>query len=142
ALLTDDFVGVGPFGFTLPKSEWMSRRDGGLVYETFDVDEITPRVYGDAALVTLRQRVRGKYQGQPIPEATRATLGLVKDRDDDEFDPIFDRIKASGHPYYADPFRQQRGEINHHDGGRGVYFDDPDNHLMEVITRPYGAERG
>jgi ketosteroid isomerase-like protein len=80
ALLTDDFLGVGPFGFTLPKAEWVSRRDGGLVYETFDVDEVTPRIHGDAALVTLRQRVRGSYQGQPIPEVARATLGLVKDK--------------------------------------------------------------
>jgi len=61
---------------------------------------------------------------------------------EDEFDGIFDRIRSSGRPYYADPFRQQRGEINHHDGGRGVYFDDPDDHLMEVITRPHGATRG
>ncbi len=29
-------------------------------------------------------------------------------------------------------------EINHLYGGRGVYFDDLDRHLMEVITQPYG----
>jgi hypothetical protein len=32
------------------------------------------------------------------------------------------------------------GEINHHFGGRGVYFFDPDEHLLELITRPYGSE--
>ena len=31
------------------------------------------------------------------------------------------------------------GEINHHDGGRGFYFEDPDGHFLEVITRPYGS---
>jgi len=31
------------------------------------------------------------------------------------------------------------GEINHHDGGRGVYFEDPNGHLLEIITRPYGS---
>jgi len=29
--------------------------------------------------------------------------------------------------------------INHHDGGRGVYFADPDDYLLEIITRPYGS---
>ncbi len=60
--------------------------------------------------------------------------------DEADFDPIFERIRASGTTFYADPFRSQPGEINHHYGGRGVYFDDPDRHLMEVITQPYGDE--
>ena len=29
--------------------------------------------------------------------------------------------------------------MNHHDGGRGVYFEDPNGHLLEIITRPYGS---
>jgi catechol 2,3-dioxygenase-like lactoylglutathione lyase family enzyme len=57
-----------------------------------------------------------------------------------EFDAIFDRIRGSGARFYADPGRRQPGQINHHYGGCGVYFDDPDGHLMEVITQPYGAE--
>ncbi|MCU1465442.1 MAG: Glyoxalase/bleomycin resistance protein/dioxygenase, partial [Actinomycetia bacterium] len=57
-----------------------------------------------------------------------------------EFDPIFGRVRAAGVEYYADPHRSRPGEINHHSGGRGFYFDDPDDHLMEVITRPYGAD--
>jgi catechol 2,3-dioxygenase-like lactoylglutathione lyase family enzyme len=61
---------------------------------------------------------------------------------DDEFDPIFERIKASGAPWYADPHHTQPQEINHHWGGRGVYFDDPDGHNLEVITRPYGSTSG
>lgn len=56
-----------------------------------------------------------------------------------EFDEIFDRVRARSLPYWADPARRQSGEINHHDGGRGVYFEDPDGHLMEVITKPYGS---
>jgi catechol 2,3-dioxygenase-like lactoylglutathione lyase family enzyme len=40
---------------------------------------------------------------------------------------------------WADPGRTQRGAINHHDGGRGLYFEDPDGHLLEIITRPYGS---
>src|SRR6266498_1723906 len=60
--------------------------------------------------------------------------------DEADFDPIFERIRSAGVSFYADPDRQHPGQINHRFGGRGVYFDDPDGHLMEVITRPYGAE--
>ncbi|HWP64876.1 MAG TPA: VOC family protein [Candidatus Limnocylindria bacterium] len=58
---------------------------------------------------------------------------------EDDFDAAFARIEARGLAYWADPFRRQPGEINHRDGGRGVYFEDPDGHLLELITRPYGS---
>lgn len=56
---------------------------------------------------------------------------------EDEFDGIFGRIRARDLPYWADPGRQKEGEINRWDDGRGVYFPDPDDHLLEIITRPY-----
>ena len=56
-----------------------------------------------------------------------------------EFDDIFGRIKGRGLKYWADPGRTQEGRINHHFGGRGVYFQDPSGHLMEIITQPYGT---
>jgi catechol 2,3-dioxygenase-like lactoylglutathione lyase family enzyme len=56
-----------------------------------------------------------------------------------EFDAIFGRVRARGLAYWADPAQSRQGEINHHDGGRGVYFKDPDGHLIEIITRPYGS---
>lgn len=59
--------------------------------------------------------------------------------DEDDFDRVFGRIRERGLPYWADPFKKKPGEINRHDGGRGVYFDDPDGHLLEVLTRPYGS---
>ena len=60
---------------------------------------------------------------------------------EDEFDQIFARISERRLDYWADPALSRRGEINHNDGGRGVYFRDPDDHLLEVITRPYGSGR-
>ena len=57
---------------------------------------------------------------------------------DEEFDTAFARIQDQGVEYWADPARSRPGEINHHFGGRGVYFVDPDNHLLELITKPYG----
>jgi catechol 2,3-dioxygenase-like lactoylglutathione lyase family enzyme len=59
-----------------------------------------------------------------------------------EFDAIFGRIQAQGIAYWADPGHDMPGEINTHDGGRGVYFDDPSGHILEIITRPYGEDRG
>jgi catechol 2,3-dioxygenase-like lactoylglutathione lyase family enzyme len=56
-----------------------------------------------------------------------------------EFDEAFDRIRGQDLPYWADPARTQRQVINHRDGGRGLYFEDPDGHLLEIITRPYGS---
>ncbi|GGO45913.1 chaP protein [Streptomyces daqingensis] len=58
---------------------------------------------------------------------------------EEEFDAIFGRIKEAGLTYYADPRRQRVNEINRNDGGRGVYWADPDGHFMEIITRPYGS---
>ena len=59
---------------------------------------------------------------------------------DGEFDDIFGRIRARGMKYWADPGRTREREINHHFGGRGVYFEDPSGHLLEIITRPYATE--
>jgi len=58
---------------------------------------------------------------------------------EDDFDAIFGRIQRAGLPYWADPFHRQPGQINHNDRGRGVYFDDPNGHNLEIITRPYGS---
>ncbi|MFD9411144.1 VOC family protein [Streptomyces sp. NPDC059989] len=57
-----------------------------------------------------------------------------------EFDAAFEKIRAAGITYWADPHQRHPGEINHNDGGRGVYFPDPSGHGMEIITRPYGYQ--
>ena len=62
---------------------------------------------------------------------------LVTER---EFDEIFQRILDKELPYWADPRRSKPQQINHHDGGRGVYFADPHTNVgWEIITRPYGS---
>lgn len=58
---------------------------------------------------------------------------------DAEFDAILGRIRERDLAYWADPGQTRRGEINHHDGGRGLYFEDLNGHLIEIITRPYGS---
>ena len=56
-----------------------------------------------------------------------------------EFDAAFDRLRERDLPYWADPGQTRREEINTRDGGRGLYFEDPDGHLLEILTRPYGS---
>jgi catechol 2,3-dioxygenase-like lactoylglutathione lyase family enzyme len=56
-----------------------------------------------------------------------------------EFDEIFGRIRERGLTYWAEPDQTGAGEINRRDGGRGLYFEDPSGHFLEILTRPYGS---
>jgi len=58
---------------------------------------------------------------------------------EDDFDSIYGKIRDRGIEHWADPRRSRPGEINRNDGGRGVYFNDPAGHYLEIITRPYGG---
>ena len=58
-----------------------------------------------------------------------------------EFDAIFQRICDKKISYWADHKKEKAYAINHNDGGRGLYFNDPNGHFLEIITRPYGSER-
>jgi ketosteroid isomerase-like protein len=81
--LTDDFVGVGPLGFTLSKSEWVARHIAGdLTYDAFQLTDVQTRRYGDAAVATAHQTGRGAYRGNPAPTDLRAILVLVQQAGD------------------------------------------------------------
>ena len=56
---------------------------------------------------------------------------------DESFGAMIDRLEAAGVTYYADPGHTEPGKVNGLFGGRGAYFDDPDGHNMEIMTRPY-----
>lgn len=58
---------------------------------------------------------------------------------EEEFDSAYRKIRERGQTYWADPQMKGVNEINHHDGGRGIYFLDPSGHYMELITVPYGG---
>lgn len=58
-----------------------------------------------------------------------------------EFDEIFERLKAENIKYGSGPFEPENMSINHHDGGRGVYFRDPGGHLLEMLTVDYKIPR-
>lgn len=56
-----------------------------------------------------------------------------------EFGEIFGRVRDRNLPYWPDPMHHDPNQVNAWDDGRGVYFDDPDGHRLEIITRPYGS---
>ncbi len=55
---------------------------------------------------------------------------------DAEFEAIFGRVKAKGLPYGSGPRNHTDGQIYTRRGGRGFYFEDPNGHLLEVMTVP------
>lgn len=98
-----------------------------------------PRTWGPFQIVATKNGVNLDFMEKKGEIAPRHFAFLVSEG---EFDEIFGRICQRGLSYWADPARTRKGEINHHDGGRGVYFQDPNGHLLEIITRTYGSSGG
>ena len=95
-----------------------------------------PRQWGPFHMVTTDNDANLDYmntEGELIPQHYAFLVG------DTEFTAIFRRIGERNLTYWADPGQQRRNETNDHDGGRGLYFKDPNGHLLEIITRPYGS---
>jgi catechol 2,3-dioxygenase-like lactoylglutathione lyase family enzyme len=88
-------------------------------------------------VVPLANKVSLDFMDKDGPIASQHYAFLI---DESEFDGVFSRMRAEGLKYWADPMKSQPNAINHNDGGRGVYFEDLNGHMLEVITRPYGGE--
>ena len=95
-----------------------------------------PTLVGPFAMVRVSDETSLDYHDRAGEVTSQHYAFLV---DENEFDQIFARIRDRHLPYWADPSRPKRDEINTWDGGRGIYFDDPNGHLLEVLTRPYGS---
>ncbi|MFD8043626.1 VOC family protein [Streptomyces chartreusis] len=97
--------------------------------------EVSPQ-YGPFVPVEIPNGVTLDYLDSPGAITPQHYAFLVSE---DEFDTIFGRIREAGLTYWADPYHRRPGEINHNDGGRGTYFEDPNGHNLEILTRPYGS---
>ena len=102
--------------------------------EVFGLAE--PEPFGPFLVVRTANGVSLDYVADTPPISKQHYAFLVSEA---EFDAIFGRVKARGLAYWADPFKSKPGEINTRDGGRGVYFQDPSGHYLEILTRPYGS---
>ena len=94
-----------------------------------------PTTYGPFAVVELANDVQLDFMDDPVVYPRHYAFLVTEE----EFDEIFGRIRERGLTYWADPHEKQPGEINTNDGGRGVYWSDPNGHKLEIITRPYGG---
>jgi catechol 2,3-dioxygenase-like lactoylglutathione lyase family enzyme len=95
-----------------------------------------PKRWGPFQVVTTANGVNVDFMDKEGEIRSQHYAFLVSEG---EFDQIFGRLKGQGLNHWADPGQTKAAEINHHDGGRGVYFEDPSGHLLEIITRPYGS---
>ncbi len=93
-----------------------------------------PIPFGPMLVVRLQNSISVDFYNKDGDIAQQHYAYLVNE---EEFDQIFARVRDKGLTYWADPGKQQPGEVYRHFGGRGIYFDDPDGHLLEVMTRPY-----
>ena len=97
----------------------------------------SPTPFGPMLVVQLNNGVSLDFYENDGEISSQHFAFLISE---DEFDLVFARIRDRGLQYWAYPDKQRPGEINRYGGGRGMYFDDPDGHLLEVITRPYGSD--
>jgi len=95
-----------------------------------------PLVLGPFALVKVGDELTLDFRHVEREITPQHYAFLVSER---EFDEIFARIEKRQLDFWADPHKSRPHEINHWDDGRGVYFEDPNGHLLEVITRSYGS---
>lgn len=95
-----------------------------------------PRRFMSFLVVDLANDVSVDYYEEKVDPIALQHLAFLLD--EEEFDGALARVRERTGEIWADPAKQQPGRINHHFGGRGVYFDDPDGHLLEIMTKPYG----
>ena len=93
-----------------------------------------PTTYGPFVVVQVHNGVSLDYaddHGTPHPQHYAFLVS------EEEFDEIQHRIVTRGITFWADPFHRREGQINTNDDGRGLYWNDPDGHNLEIITVPY-----
>lgn len=96
-----------------------------------------PTLWGPFAIVALDQGVFVQFAEPNVAEIQMQHYAFLVD--DDSFDVIYQRILDGGIDHWADPRLTLPGQINTNHGGRGVYFNDPAGHGLEILTRPDGS---
>jgi len=110
------------------------RASSEFLTDLFDLP--APVAWGPFLIVDLANGVSLDYHEVDGEISSQHYAFLVSE---DEFDAIYGRIVEQKLDHWADPAKREGGVVNHNDGGRGVYFEDPDGHFLEIITVPYGG---
>jgi catechol 2,3-dioxygenase-like lactoylglutathione lyase family enzyme len=113
------------------KDIWVAAREVGHVLGLPE-----PSAYGPFAVLQFDNGATLDFI-EDLGEITAQHYAFLVGEDD--FDVIWGRLKTDGRQWWADPHKRRPAEINHEDGGRGLYWQGPDGHWLEIITRPYGS---
>jgi catechol 2,3-dioxygenase-like lactoylglutathione lyase family enzyme len=85
---------------------------------------------GYFAQVQVNDSLTFDFSDEPKPQSHHYAFHIS----DTEFEAIYERVKAKGLPYGSGPYNHTDGKIYTRRGGRGFYFEDPNGHLLEVMT--------
>lgn len=110
------------------------RESAAFLAEILGLAEPVP--YGPFLVVQVDNDVSLDFADTDDPADAQHYAFLVSEP---EFDAIFGRIRERQLSYWADPMKSRPDEFNTNDGGRGLYWEDPSGHILEIITRPYGS---
>jgi catechol 2,3-dioxygenase-like lactoylglutathione lyase family enzyme len=87
---------------------------------------------GYFAQVQVNESLTLDFADEPEPQSHHYAFHISEA----EFEAILGRVKAKGIPYGSGPYNRTDGQIYTRRGGRGFYFDDPNGHVLEVMTVP------
>ena len=87
---------------------------------------------GYFAQVQINENLTFDFADEPKPRSHHYAFHISEA----EFEAIFGRVKGKGLPYGSGPSNHADGQIYTRRGGRGFYFEDPNGHLLEVMTVP------
>jgi catechol 2,3-dioxygenase-like lactoylglutathione lyase family enzyme len=113
------------------RDRWAAARDVAEI-----LGRSAPEAFGPFAVLELDNGASLDFMEHDVDVHGQHYAFLVGE---DDFDAIMGRLKEAGRQWWADPFKNHPGEINHADGGRGLYWEGPDGHWLEIITRAYGS---
>lgn len=116
---------------------WCSDKLRSSAFYAQVLDRPAPTTFSHFLVVALDNGVSLDFLERPGPVASQHYAFLIGE---DQFDGVLARVTALGLTHWADPARTRPGMIYRHNGGRGFYFEDPDGHILEVLTRPYSAK--
>lgn len=115
---------------------WCRDQERSAAFLAELLDRPAPRRVGPFVQVELDNGVALDFDQVDTDFPTQHLAFLVGDAD---FDRVFGRIRERGMDHWADPMRTRPGRTYEHGGSRGVYFLDPDGHLLEILTAPTAA---
>lgn len=78
-LLDDNFLGIGPLGFTLTKQQWVGRHASGeLHYESLTIDDVSVRMFEATAIAVSRQNQVATFKDQHVAAELRLAQVFVR----------------------------------------------------------------